>query len=586
MKRHGRDNFYVVGEGIYTEGRDEVSRLQEPSTTAALRKFRFSRLGPVGDPVGETQREIDEQVALAMTTDGATDPDSDGVPAGFTYLGQFVDHDLTKDKTDKQFGENVTVAELEQGRSPSLDLDSLYGLGPTRQPEFYTPDGVSLKLGHTQGVGFPPNDPVANTDQDGFDLPRVGVGSTASERRAPAIPDERNDENLAVAQTHLMFMKFHNAVVAQLVDKGVPGTVLFEQARELVVKHYQWMLRHDFLPRIVEPEILDDVFGHGRKFFEIAAPYEPTPDVYAVPENRRAGRAYRAVQPGDAPTMPIEFSVATYRLGHSMVRAAYNWNKVFSAGGPGGIAPLGLLFRFTGTSGTLSPGSPTDFSDLNNPDAPGLPVLPSNWIADFRRLYDFTEAGLDLTAPDGVNPAKRIDTLLVNPLRNLPRGSFGGRTDAHGRPLAVGRALNLAFRNLTRAEMVQLATGQQMAELLDVEPLKPDVVLNGNGGAALPGDANGENGLTDDQKQFFAEHTPLWFYVLREAEVGNGRLTGVGGRITAEVFHRAMEGSNYSIVRDPSWRPTLGPDADTFRMVDLLVTAVRGKLTDLFPLGD
>ena len=79
---------------------------------------------------------------------------------------------------------------------------------------------------------------------------------------------------------------------------------------------------------------------------------------------------------------------------------------------------------------------------------------------------------------------------------------------------------------------------------------------------------------------------PLWFYVLREAELGNGRLTGVGGRITAEVFHRAMEGSTYSIVRDPSWQPSLGPDADTFRMVDLLLTAVEGKLTDLFPLGD
>jgi hypothetical protein len=173
----------------------------------------------------------------------------------------------------------------------------------------------------------------------------------------------------------------------------------------------------------------------------------------------------------------------------------------------------------------------------------------------------------------------------VNPLRNLPEGAFAGREDI---PSAVGRSLNLAFRNLTRAGMVRLATGQQMAELLQVEPLKPEQVLNGNGnggsGAVLP-TGDGETGLSEEQKTFFAEHTPLWFYILREAELAGGRLTGVGGRIVAEVFHRAMEGSAHSIVRDSSFRPSLGPDADTFRMVDLLLVAVAGKDEDLAPLG-
>jgi hypothetical protein len=562
MKRHGRDDFYVVGEGVYTMGADEVSVLREPSTLMALRKFRFSRLGPKGDPVDENQRQINEQVAEAMTTDGAKDPDSaPGVPAGYTYLGQFVDHDLTLDKTAVHLGQDVTVQELVQGRSPALDLDSLYGMGPHREPQFYESDGVRLRTGNTVGVGFPANLPVANTDQQGFDLPRSGQGSTAAERRAPVIPDARNDENLAVAQTHLMFIKFHNAVVAQLLGQGTASAVLFDRARRLVTKHYQWMVRHDFLPRIVDPAILDDVFTNGRRFFELPAPYEPDPDAYRVQPGPRAGRY---VQPGDTPTMPVEFSVAAYRLGHSMVRGAYQWNKVFNSNGPGGIAALGLLFRFTGTSGNFTPGSPTDFSDVNDPNSsPTNERLPSNWIADFRRLYDFGEAGRpDLVLPEKFNITKRLDTLLVNPLAQLPRGTFGGRTDIPG---AVGRSLNLAFRNLTRAGMVQLATGQQMAELLDVEPLKPDAIINGNGGAVLPG-GNGQGGLSDEQKTFFGEHTPLWFYVLREAEMGDGRLTGVGGRIVAEVFHRAIEGSRHSIVRDSSWRPTLGPDADTFRM--------------------
>jgi Animal haem peroxidase len=581
MKRHGRDDFYVIGEGVYTTGAKEPSVLQEPSTLAALRKFRFSRLGPQGDPVDENQRQINAQVAGAMTADGATNPDSDpGVPAGYTYLGQFVDHDLTSDKTAVHLGQDVTVADLVQGRSPALDLDSLYGLGPDREPRFYEPDGVRLRTGSTAGVGFPPGDPVAGIDQQGFDLPRSGQGSTAAERRAAVIPDARNDENLAVAQTHLMFIKFHNAVVARLLEQGTASSVLFDKARRTVVLHYQWMLRHDFLPRIVDPAVLDDVFTHGRRFFELPAPYGPDPDLYRVHGGPRAGRH---VQPGDTPTMPVEFSVAAYRLGHSMIRGAYQWNRVFRKNGPGGIATLDLLFRFSGTSGNFTPGG----SDIDDPDsAPTVERLPSNWIADFRRLYDFeTDAGRpDLLPPEGrggLNVTKRLDTLLVDPLAKLPRGSFGGRTDVPG---AVGPSLNLAFRNLTRAGMVRLATGQQMAQLLEVEPLEPAAVLAGNGGAVIP-EGDGDTGLSEQQRSFFAEHTPLWFYVLREAELGQGRLTGVGARIVAEVVHRAMEGSTHSIVRTPSFRPTLGPDEDTFRMVDLLLTAVQGKDGDLARLG-
>ncbi len=79
--------------------------------------------------------------------------------------------------------------------------------------------------------------------------------------------------------------------------------------------------------------------------------------------------------------------------------------------------------------------------------------------------------------------------------------------------------------------------------------------------------------------------TPLWFYVLREAELNNGKLKGVGARIVAETFHRAIEGSTHSIVRDPAWRPSLGPNNSTFRMVDLLLFAFQGRKALLAPLG-
>ncbi|MGW2051273.1 peroxidase family protein [Streptomyces sp. NPDC001858] len=553
-KRHVRSSFYVVGEGILAESRDgEAAAAQPASSVADLRKFRFSRLGPPSRPAQQLDRAARTELAQAMTNAAATQPDQPEVPAGFTYLGQFVDHDLTLDATAVRLEDEITVRQLLQGRSPALDLDSLYGLGPDHRFDrrFYEDDGLRLKTGTTQGV---PNDPsIVGLPLAGFDLPRTGSGSLRSERRRALIPDPRNDENLIVAQIHTAFIRFHNRVVADLVGKGVSSAVLFESARETVVKHYQWMLRHDFLKRIVDPEIVDDVFGNGRRVFEPATGEQ------------------------NLPTMPIEFSVAAYRLGHSMVRGAYNWNRIFDRG----RGTLELLFRFSGTSGILSP-PPADPAD---PEAGEFERLPTNWIADFRRLFAFQEAvpdRADLQVPAAqFNVAKRIDTLLVNPLAKLPLGSFGAR--AGETPPEI--ELNLAFRNLTRASMLRLATGQQMAEhfiarKIDVEPLTAADFAQGGGAQLSPGLAKA-----------VAKNAPLWFYILREAEVkGGGKLTGVGGRIVAEVFHRAMEGSRHSIVRDPFWRPFLSPvearnASDVFDMTDLLLFAFEGRADQLNPLG-
>jgi len=134
--------------------------------------------------------------------------------------------------------------------------------------------------------------------------------------------------------------------------------------------------------------------------------------------------------------------------------------------------------------------------------------------------------------------------------------------------------------------VVGLASGQQMtrklrAHNLQVKTMSDEQILTGAGlgGADL-------SGLTQQEKTALLTATPLWFYILREAEVNAGRLAGVGARIVAEVFHRAMEGSRSSIVRDPYWRPSLGPDPDTFRMVDLLLFGAANSTDVLNPLGD
>jgi hypothetical protein len=286
------------------------------------------------------------------------------------------------------------------------------------------------------------------------------------------------------------------------------------------------MVRTDYLPRICAPAIVTNVFSQGRKAFEVGA------------------------APTSIPTMPIEFSVAAFRLGHSMIRADYSWNKVFPN------AQLSQLFDFTHLSG-------------------GLPSpIPSIWIADFRRLYNFGQlspAPPALVVPAAeFNRAMRIDTKLVNPLRLL-------------RVPDPSPENNLAFRNLLRANMVKLATGQQIVTFLKnkgvtLTKLTSTQVRDGNNGVDL-------GTLSTTQRNALLTNTPLWFYILREAELNQGRLGGVGARIVAETFHRAIQGSTFSIVRDTAFRPSLGPNNTTFRMVDLLFFAFQGNAALLNPNG-
>jgi hypothetical protein len=506
VERHASERYEVQGEGLRTE-----------TAGGRKRRFRFSRMGQQGARLEPATLAL---LAEAMTRGGggAGEEESD-IPAGFTYLGQFIAHDMSFDKTDVTLGTARTVDQLVQNRSPSLDLDSLYGAGPKdgESRKFYKRDLVRLKVGETAADGgFPA--------KRGYDLPR--------EDRKAVIPDERNDDNVAVAQTHLAFVRFHNRVVDRL-EGTVPAERLFPEARELVTKHYQWMIRHDYLTKVCSETVVSNVFDRGRKVFEVGA------------------------DPKSPATMPIEFSIGTFRLGHSMVRSAYSWNRKRDVN-----VTLDELFRHSARGGDLG----------------GMDRLSTTMIADFRRLYDFGERGAFRVADDRFNRAMRIDTRLVKRLSRLPTGTFGGPPVPPGDPDA-----NLAFRNLTRAEMVKLATGQQMAARLRragvrLQPLTREQILTGRNGAAL-------DQFNPAQRDELVAKTPLWFYVLREAELNGGKLDGVGARILAETFHRAIESSRASIIRDSRWEPTLGATPGTFFMVDLLRFAFENKPQLLAPLG-
>ena len=260
---------------------------------------KFGRMFPKLPSFIPSQQSLTE-LGDAMNDPSPNTPDGDNlnVPAGFTYLGQFVDHDITLDTTALQ-ETIVDPLAVQNFRTPKLDLDSLYGSGPDVQPYLYQLNDPDLFLIGTTNEKTPRGDASVPTKLPN-DLPRA-------QSTLGLLGDSRNDENLIVAQLHLAFLKFHNKIVAGIRDGSIKPKYstdksVFIQARELVIWHYQWIVLNDFLTRILDKDQLETVLNKGRRFYKF----------------------------NDEPFIPVEFSVAAYRLGHSMVRAVYDYNRVFT----------------------------------------------------------------------------------------------------------------------------------------------------------------------------------------------------------------------------------------------------------------
>jgi len=467
----------------------------------------FGRMFPELAPLAIDDGPLME-LAEAMTD---VDPASDAgnntkVPAGFTYLGQFVDHDITLDLT--ALGEKeADPAAVDNFRTPALDLDSIYGLGPDGSRQLYArnpgdPDGKipgpKLLVGRNINVAA-----GGVTGEHRNDLPRSPEGFALA-------GDHRNDENLIVAQTHVALLKFHNKVCDQIATTGKAADAVFMEARRTATWHYQWLVLHDWVERITEKGIVARILEDGRRFYRFKT----------------------------RPFMPVEFSAAAYRLGHSMVREIYSHNRIFT---PGGLAPatLQLLFRFTGLSGGI-------VGDLapNPPTAPTpISVLPSNWIIDWRRFHEVNDIN---PANVPLNPSRKIDPFVVPTLHTLPGG--GG---------------SLPFRNLKRGVMLGLPSGQDVARAMKIRhALTPEEIATGPDGAVA-------------KKHGLHVHTPLWYYILKEAEQrSNGeRLGPVGATIVSEVFVGLVQGDPQSFlsVGGNRWKPELpSKTPGDFTMADLL----------------
>jgi hypothetical protein len=243
------------------------------------------------------------------------------------------------------------------------------------------------------------------TDDDGNPLERRDLQRNAQGRAI--IGDPRNDENIIVSQLHHAMIRFHNNVVEHVAGEQprLKGAALFAEARRVVTSHYQWVLVRDFLPKIVGDELAAEA---------LPAAGEPQLEFF---------------EPRNGPFIPVEFSGAAYRFGHSMVRASYDLNDT--------VQDVRLFSAAADADRDI-------FGHLN-----GFRPLPSAWTVDWRHF----------TRIDGSHPqlSRRIDTYLARPLLKLP-----GRLDTANTGLPV--------LNLRRGKALQLPSGQAVAQAIGAIP--------------------------------------------------------------------------------------------------------------------
>jgi hypothetical protein len=419
------------------------------------RELAFTRLFP--RRVGRFDSEALALLAKGMIgnvgDDASNTPDGEenlAVPAGYTYFGQFIDHDLTFDTTSSFSNPAIDASNL---RSPRLDLDCVYGAGPDDQPYLYATEtagglrkGASLLLGRElQG---------SNGRRD---LLRVGSGDGA---RA-VIGDPRNDENALVCNIQAAFIAFHNAVVNHL-SAGSPtlsDRQVLNQARKLVRWTYQRIVTEDYLPRIIEPA---------------------THQTFKLRLERHGEGAFQLFSADKRGGIPIEFAGAAYRYGHSMVRTGYKLN--------GDHLPQKIFTPGLGLDSLMGFG----------------PLPDGHWI-EWKRFFPennaFKAGGERPLKNINTNSARlqwayRIDTSLVDPLSVLPE--------------AIGNGASLADLNLRRGNLLGLVSGQTVADQLGVPPLAAKYLV-------MRDSAGGDFGFAPIPEPLRAE-TPLWFYVLAEAQ--------------------------------------------------------------------
>lgn len=550
------------------------AKLESAAPSAATFGYFFPDAPGDGRPdlVNALSHVASAMIDAEVGADGEDASGNSNIPPIFTYFGQFIDHDVTANTDRTVVGAGgvplstvtgpsinpVTRDEVTAGimnlRKGSLQLDSVYGDGPVetaftnkikaalRDPDDRARMRTGLNLqGPTEVIPVPngkgdlprlgdvlddPASGFSEADIDALldpDLKAVFKDGSGVKRANAVVGDGRNDENLIVAQLHLAFLHLHNAVADDLKASIPDAELRFDEARRRTTMIYQWLVVNAYLPAVCDPVVVNAVKAASAQLYH----------------------AFRSrVAPGGPELpLPLEFSVAAFRFGHSMVRGAYDHNRNFGRPARPSGATFEELFSFTG-------GGKLGEKIVGRP----LERLAANWPIEWDRFISATPA-----FPDRL--ARRIDTHLAHPLSVM-------LNEGDSEPDAALKLIlkQLAERNMRRGYRLNIPTGQAAVAALNVfdgaSVAQVSETANGDSwqmtaGIAQPmgsyggtGEtANGIEPLSHDEltrgttgqallDAGLADETPLWFYVLKEAEerAGGAHLGPLGSRIVAETL--------------------------------------------------
>lgn len=433
------------------------------------------------------------------------------IPAGYTYLGQFITHDITRlGRGDSSpTADLLDTFKLKQGTSPSLDLDSLYG-DTERFGKDVPNDGVRFS-------GKESNDGLI------YDLPRDRAGTAKA-----YIGDPRNDENYFVAQLHVLFMNLHNILVKEHADNatnedGLNKELQFKFARRETTLIYQQIVCNDFLRRVMDKHVYEKLLDKG--------------------EMLETKKTFLKTTRGEKARIPIEFSGAAMRFGHSMVAPKYVINSSGGERGRKRRISLDEMFALTGGGGRTGQIG----SDKN--------------IIEWEFLFDLKKYG----KTKSFGRTSFLDTSLVEPLLKMRNVVVETNEDPEVKK-------NLANRNLVRSSQIYLPCAQDVIKYLrdknteysDEMGLKSCTVdlenLDRIQFPSIRKEALFYRASTFHSMQHvvsmwgFNSKIPLWVYILLEPwynspkKLKNQRLGKLGSIIVGETFRSLLTTSRLSIL--------------------------------------
>jgi hypothetical protein len=452
--------------------------------------------------------------------DRGSSDDSASLPAEYTYLGQFIDHNLDLDVTPQPTA-NVRPSSVTNLESFRFDLNDVFGGGPKIDPQLYASDHKHLLVGGTLGKPQSDGFPTVTGNGGVFDLARDPITGQADS------VDQRNDENQIVSQVTAAFIAFYN----DFVNRGYS----YARARQLTEDYYQEIVLTDVLPAFVGQSTINKYLHVGKSgSLGVKTPNLP-----------------------DARFTPIEFSVGAYRFGHSLVREDYHINNIDprTTRIPDNVAIFDLSNY---QAGDLSGGGP-----LPGPNRSGVSTCTGHSLctqpnpAGHQIEWKYFVPQLDANRGDRtINFARRTQPTISPALFNLPAEAIPGCVSAAS-PVCNGSG-QLVSRDLARGNHYGLASGQDIARALGCAVISA-------------------RSINPTKDAVFNRGTPLLYYVLAEAKKEHKTLGCVGQRIVAQTFLRVLWDTPHSILHS-RFRPDprlvkLAPEKPRFSFGDLLVDA-------------